>query len=492
MTHKDSHRTFLRSLTLLINFFHVHAQDFARQEEIPSCQLPSGKAALCVAISQCGHLTSLIGNLQQPLPRDVSLLIRDSFFCGSSGGSVSVCCPLDGLVSPAGRPQVRNRGTCEMQGGEEAECVKYSSCSPFVQMMVNLKKPLHPAVPSMVRSSFLCGIDDSTGQKLPQICCPSAALAVKQKPPTTTEEPEPVTHKNKYSNHPGKRLLADESSCGISSPIGRIVGGQDALMGQYPWLVNLGYRQEGKPQTLFKCGGTLIGNRHVLTAAHCVTELPRNFKLKVIRVGEHDLDKEIDCDGEGRNKLCAPAPQDIGVEEVIFHQSYGKPKAFQNDIAVIKLERNVTENEFVAPICLPFDDDNENYLGKRIGADASINEVAGWGATTITGRKPANILQFLGVDVTDADACKEIYAERGGVLTEKQICAGGTKGKDSCVGDSGSGLMRSIPNRQRTVDRWDLIGVVSFGPRLCGTEGVPGVYTRVNSYLDWILDNVSS
>lgn len=429
MTHKDSHRTFLRSLTLLINFFHVHAQDFARKEEIPSCQLPSGKAALCVAISQCGHLTSLIGNLQQPLPRDVSLLIRDSFFCGSSGGSVSVCCPLDGLVSPAGRPQVRNRGTCEMQGGEEAECVKYSSCSPFVQMMVNLKKPLHPAVPSMVRSSFLCGIDDSTGQKLPKICCPSAALAVKQKQLTTTEEPETTTPPKKFSNHPGKKLLADENSCGISSPIGRIVGGQDALMGQYPWLVNLGYRQEGKPQTLFKCGGTLIGNRHVLTAAHCVTELPRNFKLKVIRVGEHDLDKEIDCDGEGRNKLCAPAPQDIGVEEVIFHQSYGKPKAFQNDIAVIKLERNVTENEFVAPICLPFDDDNENYLGKRIGADASINEVAGWGATTITGRKPANILQFLGVDVTDADACKEIYAERGGVLTEKQICAGGTKGK---------------------------------------------------------------
>ena len=60
------------------------------------------------------------------------------------------------------------------------------------------------------------------------------------------------------------------------------------------------------------------------------------------------------------------------------------------------------------------------------------------------------------------------------------------------MGDSGSGLMRSVPDLQTGGDRWDLIGVVSFGPRLCGTEGVPGVYARVNSYLDWILDTVGS
>jgi len=66
--------------------------------------------------------------------------------------------------------------------------------------------------------------------------------------------------------------------------------------------------------------------------------------------------------------------------------------------------------------------------------------------------------------------------------------------QDSCVGDSGSGLMRGLPDSSgdRVGDKWDLIGVVSFGPRLCGTEGVPGVYTRVNSYLEWILDTVNS
>ena len=84
---------------------------------------------------------------------------------------------------------------------------------------------------------------------------------------------------------------------------------------------------------------------------------------------------------------------------------------------------------------------------------------------------------------------RDIYAQRGGSLTEKQICAGGEPGRDSCVGDSGSGLMR-ILGIDGGFPQSYLIGVVSFGPRRCGTKGVPGVYTRVNSYLDWILDTV--
>jgi len=107
------------------------------------------------------------------------------------------------------------------------------------------------------------------------------------------------------------------------------------------------------------------------------------------------------------------------------------------------------------------------------------------------GRNPADILQYLAVNVTDIEDCKAVYEKRGGVLTDKQICAGGEKGKDSCVGDSGSALMRNHPDKN-TFERWEIIGVVSFGPRLCGTEGVPGVYTRVNSYIQWILDTVEN
>ena len=140
------------------------------------CHLPSGSAALCVSIAECGHITTLIGNLQKPLPRDVALLIRESFFCGNKNGLVFVCCPVDGLVTPSPKPDIEDRNECELQNDLPATCVLYNKCSPFVEMMANLRKPLPPAVPSMVRSSYLCGVEEQNGRKFPKVCCPSEAL----------------------------------------------------------------------------------------------------------------------------------------------------------------------------------------------------------------------------------------------------------------------------------------------------------------------------
>lgn len=87
----------------------------------------------------------------------------------------------------------------------------------------------------------------------------------------------------------------------------------------------------------------------------------------------------------------------------------------------------------------------------------------------------------LRIPVVDQQQCGRIYAGRT-VISERQVCAGGELARDSCPGDSGSPLMRF----RRADARWLAVGVVSFGLKKCGTRGWPGVYTRVDRYLEWI------
>jgi len=453
------------------------------------CHLPAGSAGKCVFITDCPTVKGLIGNLQKPLPRDVKLIIKESFFCGVVEGKPQVCCSSRDLPLTEVTETTEDRTGCLLQDERPAVCVPFSSCSPFMEMMANLRKPLHRSVPALIRSSYLCGAEDdnSSGKKIPKICCPKDALHVAE--PESPSEPVaagPLAEPPFFANHPGRSSLAQDDACGM--PVAaRIVGGQDAKLGQYPWLVNLGYQHGSRTTLLYKCGGSLVGSRWVLTAAHCVTQLPSNYKLKGIRVGEHDLKKDQDCEAG----FCSDPPQNFGIEKVVFHENYGKPKPFQNDIALIKLDGEVVENEYVTTVCLPWWDEDEDYMSGTFGGKETRVEVAGWGATTRRGGRPANILQWLAVPPVPGDRCKEIYEERGGTLTDKQICAGGEPGKDSCVGDSGSGLMREIEMAGDHFPRFQLIGVVSFGPKLCGTKGVPGVYSRVNSYLPWILNTLA-
>ena len=171
-----------RALVLLIALLPSTLPQLTRPTDVPSCHLPAGRAAVCVPIAACSHLASLVGNLRAPLPRDVALLLRDSFFCSGTGSAVQVCCPVEGrislvferprasmtflpgLVSPSSaRPQVRDRPNCAIQDGP-AECVAYNVCSPFVQLLSNLKKPLHPVVPPW------CGrLTSLAGRKTPLV-----------------------------------------------------------------------------------------------------------------------------------------------------------------------------------------------------------------------------------------------------------------------------------------------------------------------------------
>lgn len=90
------------------------------------------------------------------------------------------------------------------------------------------------------------------------------------------------------------------------------------------------------------------------------------------------------------------------------------------------------------------------------------------------------------VTVRNTNDCKEIYERANRIVTEKQLCAGGLEGQDSCRGDSGGALM----GRVDATKNWMAVGVVSYGPSPCGTAGWPGVYTRVTAFTDWIMSKL--
>jgi secreted trypsin-like serine protease len=102
------------------------------------------------------------------------------------------------------------------------------------------------------------------------------------------------------------------------------------------------------------------------------------------------------------------------------------------------------------------------------------------------GRK-SNIKQKVTIPIVDLNECNRKYEQTNKIVTNNQLCAGGEMGKDSCNGDSGGPLMKY--NFDGTNQFWFVAGVVSYGTIECGT-GVPGVYTKVSSYMDWIKEQI--
>ncbi|XP_065078766.1 CLIP domain-containing serine protease B15-like [Ochlerotatus camptorhynchus] len=290
---------------------------------------------------------------------------------------------------------------------------------------------------------------------------------------------------SKCGTHPGPPpvpltccpALLNPKECGVIDLTNRIFGGEPTKLEEHPWAALLIYDIYENNTLVPKCGGSLLNSRYVLTAAHCIEDIPKRWKLRYVRFSEWDAISKENCTIVNENEeICR---QEYEVEEIIVHPEYNKTVRNKvHDITLLKLARDVQFSKYVRPICLPFDETIRN-----LPIDDEDFTVTGWGQTETAVRSGTQLhVDIIGKSL---EVCNEKFSIANITLADTQICVGGEKGKDSCKGDSGGPLMRLVNSV------WYQTGVVSFGNRFCGSEGFPGIYTNVAKYLKWIEQDVN-
>lgn len=235
----------------------------------------------------------------------------------------------------------------------------------------------------------------------------------------------------------------------------KIVGGKPATAGAYPWQASLVVANILDAGKAHFCGGSIVNEKWIVTAAHCMTGLtPSHFQ---VIVGTYTLNS-----GTKRH----------AVKRRIVHGDYEKVAVSDADIALVELEQSLELGPSAKPATILSPGDESTVL-----ADGSPLIVTGWGATE-EGGNVVRDLREVSVPFVVNKACSDPLSY-GNQITDSMICAGLAAGnKDSCQGDSGGPLVSAVPPIRQ-------VGVVSWGEG-CARPGKPGVYTRISNFKGWI------
>uniref|UniRef100_A0A5K3FBJ5 Peptidase S1 domain-containing protein n=1 Tax=Mesocestoides corti TaxID=53468 RepID=A0A5K3FBJ5_MESCO len=299
---------------------------------------------------------------------------------------------------------------------------------------------------------------------------------------------------------PSLCLFSDTSSiintfadtCGIRyalppQTMTKIFGGQTSTPHSWPWVAGLYFdavwmRKHRRVEHPF-CGASLVAPRHLVTAAHCISNLSAQFPLgRPFRFADF-LPFSIKARlGDHSRVRHEPWQVDIPVETATIHERYRPDKPhYGYDVAILTLANSPYLSQAIYPVCVPTFN-TELPQGTKCYA-------AGWGNTRPVVKKKgsrtarSNPLNLLEVDLRLASFAKcSLYINR--LIKGVHICAG-EPGKDTCTGDSGGGLFCQNPAN----GRWLLYGVTSFGSaRGCGHYA--SVYTSIPGVSKWIHNNV--
>jgi len=268
-------------------------------------------------------------------------------------------------------------------------------------------------------------------------------------------------------------------------------GCQDVRPGERPWTVILKYQNQddilglrsldhddiydvdqNDVNDVTRCSGTLVSSKHVITAAHCL----KDGTIESVVLGETNITAAYeDCFKKGR---CADEVMNVKVKSAEIHPDYINEDVPIHDVAILTLDSHVKFSRFIQPLCLP---------KKPVTGKLSKLSISGWGnavdARTLNKPKSSELLQYLDVQYVNNNQCSKMWNKE---FTESHMCIESKEsGKSPCQGDSGGPVSRIIYQDSVIIQR-ELVGVISFGAKQCGTPK-PTVVSRFDRLtLAWI------
>jgi trypsin len=246
----------------------------------------------------------------------------------------------------------------------------------------------------------------------------------------------------------------------IETRTGGIVGGQNASPGQFPWQISL-QRRSGTGFS-HSCGGSILNERWVVTAAHCV-DGARTRNLRVV-AGDHNRTVN-----EG-------VEQTVNLSRIVEHPNYNAQTS-ENDIALLELSTPLVLSPARRTAAIGLFTPADSAAG--LDAPGTLATISGWGTTSEGGSLPA-VLKFAQVPVVSDQDARDAYGD----IADSMIGAGFDQGGvDTCQGDSGGPLTLQTPSGTR------LAGLTSFGIG-CARAGLPGIYTEISFFNDFILSTI--